>query len=137
MSEEESIIGQVVKGQITNVVKFGAFIKLENAEVGLVHISEVSYDFISNIEEEISVGDTVAVKVLSRNKQGKLELSIKKAKEKEGAPEKEKPAKPKAPPSAMFEQKLTFFMKRAEAKHIDLRRQTKKKQGIVKKQKKR
>ena len=50
MSEETSIIGQIVKGQITNIVKFGAFIKLENGEVGLVHISEVSYEFISNLE---------------------------------------------------------------------------------------
>ena len=42
-----------------------------------------------------------------------------------------------APKDGNFEYKLSSFMKRAEAKHIDLRRQQKKKQGIVKKQKKR
>ena len=56
---------------------------------------------------------------------------------KDKEPGTERKIKPKTPPTAVFEQKLTFFMKRAEAKHIDLRRQQKKKQGIVKKQKKR
>lgn len=135
MSEESSIIGQIVKGQITNIVKFGAFVKLENNEVGLVHISEVSFNFISNLEEELSVGDEVVVKVISRNKQGKLELSIKQAKQKDN--EKVEINKIALSPSNEFEQKLTQFMKRAEAKHIDIRRQQKKKQGISKKNKKR
>ncbi|MEK9658104.1 MAG: S1 RNA-binding domain-containing protein [bacterium] len=135
MADEDSLIGQILKGEVTNVTKFGAFVKLENTEVGLVHISELSHDYISNIEEYVSLGDDVTVKVVSRNKQGKLELSMKQVKEKEN------PVTPKAvssaPKDGNFEYKLSSFMKRAEAKHIDLRRQQKKKQGIVKKQKKR
>ncbi len=77
MNESESIIGQIVEGSVNNIVKFGAFIKLANGEVGLVHISEISKDFVSNIEDHLSVNESVKVKVVSRNPQGKLELSIK------------------------------------------------------------
>ncbi|MEK9658105.1 MAG: S1 RNA-binding domain-containing protein [bacterium] len=77
MNESESIIGQIVEGSVNNIVKFGAFIKLPNGEVGLVHISEISKDFVSNIEDHLSVNESVKVKVVSRNPQGKLELSIK------------------------------------------------------------
>ena len=113
MSEEESIIGQIQRGDVTNITKFGAFVKLENNEVGLVHISQISYDYIDNIEEHIDVGQSVVVKVLSRNKQGKLELSIKQASEKD-APAAAKVSRER-PVSAEFEHKLSSFMKRAES----------------------
>lgn len=134
MSDEE-LIGKVMAGDVTNITKFGAFVKLENNEVGLVHISQISFDYIDNIDQHIDVGQHVLVKILSRNKQGKLELSIKQASEKE-APVKNIVSIDKASNTA-FEQKLSTFMKRAESKHIDLRRQQKKKQGMTKKQKKR
>ena len=136
MSEE--IIGQVVEGKITNVTNFGAFVKLDNGEEGLIHISEIANEFVSNINDFVKVGDTHQVKVLSRNKKNKLELSLKQA---SGEPVKPKPVKER--PAKLiektkndgFEDKLHMFMKRSEEKHIDIRRNIKQKQGIAKKKK--
>ena len=82
----ESIIGEVVSGEITNVTNFGAFVRLENGEEGLVHISEIANEFVTDINSFVSVGDAIKVKVLSRNNKSKLELSMKQTKEKKAEP---------------------------------------------------
>ena len=56
--------GQVLEGSVTNVTNFGAFVDLGVHQDGLVHISELANQFISNPSEIISVGDVVKVKVL-------------------------------------------------------------------------
>lgn len=134
MSEE--LIGQIVAGEVTNVTSFGAFVKLENGEEGLVHISEVASKYVTEIGEFISLGDKVNVKVLKKNVKGKLELSIKQA---------EDNAVDTSDDTALFlhkrshddgfEDKLSLFMKKAEEKQIDIRRNIKHKQGISKKKK--
>ena len=74
--------GTVLTGIIDNVAAFGAFVDLGIKEKGLVHISEVSDKYISNITDALSVGDRVTVKVLSVDRERKrIALSIKKAKE--------------------------------------------------------
>ena len=82
---EEGIIGKTVEGSITNITNFGAFVSIEGSEEGLVHISEIANEFITDISEFVSIGDKVKVKVLARNQKKKLELSIKQA---EGVAEK-------------------------------------------------
>ncbi len=69
-------IGDVVEGKITGISKFGAFVEIAPGSVGLVHISEISNVYISDINDVCSVGDTVSVKIISAEK-GKLSLSIK------------------------------------------------------------
>jgi small subunit ribosomal protein S1 len=68
-------IGQVVEGEVTGVVDFGAFIKFGELE-GLVHISELAWQRIENPRDIIKVGDTVKAKVISIDK-GRVSLSIK------------------------------------------------------------
>ncbi len=72
-------IGKIYDGKISGITKFGAFVELEHGESGMVHISEVSNTFVSDISEHLKVGEEVKVKVLSINEQGKISLSIKKA----------------------------------------------------------
>ena len=72
-------IGSIVEGKITGITNFGAFVELPEKETGMVHISEVSNTFIKDINEKLSVGDVVKVKVLEINEKGKISLSIKKA----------------------------------------------------------
>jgi len=86
-------VGSKVEGKVTGIANFGAFIDLGNNKTGLVHISEVSDSYVENINEELEVGQTVTVKVLSIADDGKIGLSIRKAQDKpaESAP------KPKAP----------------------------------------
>jgi len=131
MSEE--IIGQIVEGEVTNVTNFGAFVRLaESQEEGLVHISEVANEFITDIDRFVKVGDKVNVRVMSRNDKGKLELSIKRTKEKEEKPSLFINKKTK---DNSFEEKMSQFLKRSEEKQIDIRRNLKNKQGISKKRK--
>tara|TARA_B100000427_G_scaffold95777_2_gene78925 strand:+ start:7145 stop:7579 length:435 start_codon:yes stop_codon:yes gene_type:complete len=135
---EEGIIGKTVEGSITNITNFGAFVSIEGSEEGLVHISEIANEFITDISEFVSVGDKVKVKVLARNQKKKLELSIKKA---EGVAEKPAPKKPEKKEKSKqknfdFEDKLNSFLKRSEERQIDIRRNLKNKQGLSKRKNK-
>lgn len=85
-------IGSIYEGTVTGLTKFGAFIKLENGASGMVHISEVSTEYVEDIANHLSEGDKVKVKVMEINEKGKISLSIKKA-----LPEPEKPKFEKKP----------------------------------------
>ena len=56
---------------------FGAFVSLPEGKTGLVHISEVSYEFVQDLSTVLSDGQTVSVKVISIAPDGKIALSIK------------------------------------------------------------
>ena len=74
--------GEIVEGKVKRVVPFGAFVEVDGT-VGLVHISEVSIEYVQDINDYVKVGDTVRVKVVSLEEKGKVNLSIKKALEEE------------------------------------------------------
>ncbi|BED92650.1 MAG: S1 RNA-binding domain-containing protein [Candidatus Paraimprobicoccus trichonymphae] len=67
----------IVEGIVRKIVNFGAFIELPNGKTGLVHISEVSNNFVRNVNDYLEVGQKVKVKVLNLNDGGKIALSIK------------------------------------------------------------
>jgi uncharacterized protein len=70
--------GIILKGVITNVTNFGAFVDIGVHQDGLIHISEISHNFIKSPEEVLSVGDKVKVKVISIDRELKrIGLSIK------------------------------------------------------------
>lgn len=73
-------VGNKLKGKVTGIKKFGAFVELPEGKSGLVHISEVADNYVENVEDHLSVGDEVEVKVLSIADDGKISLSIKKRK---------------------------------------------------------
>ena len=73
-------VGNKLKGKVTGIKKFGAFVELPEGKSGLVHISEVVDNYVENVEDHLSVGDEVEVKVLSIADDGKISLSIKKQK---------------------------------------------------------
>lgn len=80
-------IGSIIEGKVTGIAKFGAFVELPEHKVGLVHISEVSSDYVSNVGDYLKVHDTVKVKVISIDDKGKIALSIKQAGAGEKKPE--------------------------------------------------
>ena len=73
--------GQVVEGQISNIVDFGAFVDLEGID-GLIHISEISWSHVNHPSEVLSIGETVKVKVLDidRDRQ-RISLGLKQTQE--------------------------------------------------------
>ncbi len=83
--EKEKIIdkyevGDVAEGEITGIVDFGIFVKLEDGLEGLVHISEIEWGLVEDPRSLFSVGDKVNVKIIEI-KSGKISLSIKALKE--------------------------------------------------------
>lgn len=77
-------IGSIVEGKVTGIAKFGAFVELPDKKVGLVHISEVSSAYVSDVNDYLKVHDTVRVKVISIDDKGKIALSIKQAQDAPG-----------------------------------------------------
>ncbi len=73
--------GQVVEGQISNIVDFGAFVDLDGID-GLIHISELSWSHVNHPSEILAIGDTVSVKVLDIDRQRqRISLGLKQTQE--------------------------------------------------------
>jgi S1 RNA binding domain protein len=75
MADEHRI--KLSEGIVIKIVPFGAFVKTDTSEVGLVHISEISDTYVKDVHQFLKEGDKVTVRVIGRNKDGKLNLSIK------------------------------------------------------------
>lgn len=71
-------VGQVVKGKVTGIQPFGAFVQIEGENTqGLVHISEVSNTYVKDINDHLKVGQEVEVKVIKVDPANKrISLSI-------------------------------------------------------------
>ena len=149
-------VGDIVEGKVTGIKPFGAFVSLPEGKTGLVHISEVSYEFVQDLSAVLSDGQTVSVKVLSIAPDGKIALSIKRT---QPAPERaprqphgersgnggdrrpaprpkreEKPRvwQPKAPAKSdnlSFEDMMSRFKSQSEEKMADLDHETNNRRG--------
>ena len=70
-------VGEVLSGKVTGIQPYGAFVALDEETQGLVHISEITYGYVKDVSEFLSVGQEVEVKVLEvDDKAGKISLSI-------------------------------------------------------------
>lgn len=124
-------VGAITSGKVQSVMPFGAFVSLPDNKSGLVHISEITSEYIENINDYIKVGDLVKVKVLDIDKLGKISLSIKRAKT-EKKPNAAKPEGRIRPADIdwsgtsdkelSFEDKLSKFKKDADEKMLALKR---------------
>lgn len=74
-------VGDIREGTVTGIMPFGAFVSIDGNQTGLVHISEVSKTYVSDINEFLKKGDKVRVKVIKIDDNGKISLSIKQAAE--------------------------------------------------------
>ncbi|RKQ32700.1 S1 domain-containing RNA-binding protein [Oceanobacillus halophilus] len=134
-------IGSKVKGKVTGITNFGAFVELSDGKTGLVHISEVADSYVKDVNDHLTVGDEIEVKVISE-KDGKIALSIKKAIDKpegySGRPQrqgrdnrksKDFRSKGNFKPKESFEDKLANFLKNSEENLSTLKRSTESKRG--------
>ena len=70
-------VGKVYEGVVTGITDFGAFVTINGAVTGLVHISELSDGYVKDVHDLVKEGQKVKVKVLEIEKDGKLKLSMK------------------------------------------------------------
>ncbi|HMM77403.1 MAG TPA: polyribonucleotide nucleotidyltransferase [Gammaproteobacteria bacterium] len=70
-------VGAIYQGRVQKLMDFGAFVNILPGKDGLVHISQISHERVENVSDKLSEGDTVKVKVLEVDKQGRIRLSMK------------------------------------------------------------
>lgn len=71
-------VGKIVDGKVSGITNFGAFVQLSNGQTGLVHISEVAEEYVKDIKAHLKENQTVKVKIISVDDNGRISLSIKK-----------------------------------------------------------
>ena len=69
--------GEIYKGKVKSITSFGAFVEIMPGKEGLLHISEVSWERIMNVEDVLREGEEVEVKLIELERDGKLKLSRK------------------------------------------------------------
>ena len=70
-------VGSVYEGKVVKLMDFGAFVTILPGKDGLVHISQISEERVEKVSDKLSEGDTIKVKVLEVDKQGRIRLSMK------------------------------------------------------------
>lgn len=131
----ELTVGAVLEGKVKSITNFGAFIQLPENKTGMVHISEVSNTYVSDIRQHLTEGQDVKVMVINLDS-GKINLSIKRLeprpqrgpgrgnpRKEGGGPQRSAPTPPPAPKTAdqLFEEKLKAFMSESDSKISSLR----------------
>lgn len=72
-------VGAIYKGVVTRLMNFGAFVEIAPGKEGLVHISKLENHRVEKVEDVVSVGDEIVVKVIEIDDQGRINLSRKDA----------------------------------------------------------
>jgi len=138
----EFTVGAILEGKVKTITNFGAFITLPENKTGLVHISEVSNTFVSDIRQHLTEGQDVKVMVISAEN-GKINLSIKRLEarpqrenaprnnfrrennqnQNQNRPQRTAPTPPPEPKTAdqLFEERLKQFMTESDSKISSIR----------------
>ena len=113
--------GKKCKGKIVGITAFGAFVRLEDGSNGLIHISQVSTTYVSDVRDFLSVGQEVEPTVLSVDEKGRIALTLRPPRSTvESGSQPVLFAPPKGPDG--FENMLEHFRSVSEEKIGDLRR---------------
>ena len=76
---KEVVAGEVYLGKVTKITTFGAFVEILPNKEGLVHISKLAKERVEKVEDVVSIGDEILVKVTEIDNQGRINLSRKDA----------------------------------------------------------
>ncbi|MCK5823781.1 MAG: polyribonucleotide nucleotidyltransferase [Ichthyobacteriaceae bacterium] len=70
-------VGSIYEGTVKDIREFGAFVEIAPGTDGLLHVSEIAWERVDNVEDKLKIGDKVDVKLLEKDARGKLKLSAK------------------------------------------------------------
>lgn len=76
---KEAVVGEIYEGTVKNIMDFGAFVEILPGKEGLVHVSEISDDYVKEVSDVLSEGDKIQVKLTEIDDQNRLNLSRKEA----------------------------------------------------------
>jgi len=127
-------VGKVIEGKVTGIANFGAFVRLPDGKIGLVHISEIADEFVKDISSYLKENQTIKAKIISVDEKGKISLSIKKANNanqniKSSRPEEIDWSKSGDFDKMSFEDRLAKFLKDSDEKMLDLKKNFESKRG--------
>ncbi|NCA93118.1 S1 RNA-binding domain-containing protein [bacterium] len=77
MKARSAGLEKVVKGKITKITNFGAFMAIEGGKSGMIHISEISQSFVKDIRDFLNEGQEIEAAIISEDENGRLALSLK------------------------------------------------------------
>ena len=125
----ELTVGAIVDGKVKSITNFGAFVALEDNKTGMVHISEVSNSYVSDIRQHLTEGQEVKVMVLSVKRLEAKPQQARPAGNFRNAPRPANPRPAQAPAPApapktadqLFEEKLKAFMTESDTKLSSIR----------------
>ena len=69
--------GQLFEGKVISIKEFGAFVEFAPGKEGMVHISKISKERVNHVEDVLTLGDTVKVVCLGKDKMGRFSFSMK------------------------------------------------------------
>jgi polyribonucleotide nucleotidyltransferase len=75
----EARVGEVVSGRVTRITDFGCFVEIWPGQEGLVHISELAPYRVKKVSDIVKVGQIIPVEIISIDEQGRINLSLKRA----------------------------------------------------------
>ena len=70
-------VGETVSGTVEHVAPYGAFVRLESGQKAMVHISELSHNYVKKVEDVLEQGKNITAKVIKIDDKGRIDLSIK------------------------------------------------------------
>ena len=115
--------GEIIEGRVTGIAKYGVFVEIDAENSGMIHISEISSDFIKDIGEVLKINQVVKAAVIGVNETGKLALSIKQLPEsgEEKKTEEIDQADKNAKTQLSFEDMMSKFKRDSEEKISDMK----------------
>lgn len=122
-------VGKTVKGVVTKITNFGAFVSLEGGKSGMVHISEVSTDYVRDITAYLKEGQQVEAIIITIDDNKKIGLSIKKLMERQKAMKQPDEYVPLTNKSQSFEDMLNRFKTSSDERISDINRGVESKRG--------
>jgi S1 RNA binding domain protein len=126
-------VGKIIEGKVTGITSFGAFIQLPDGKTGLVHISEIAEEYVKDIKAHLKENQSVKVKVISVDNNGKISLSVKRAIDRKPVVESSRPVDidwgKDSTDNLSFEERLAKFMKDSDEKMHDLKKSFESKRG--------
>lgn len=123
-------VGQVVECTVEQVMPYGAFVRLPSGQKGMIHISELSYKYVKQVEDVIKANEKISAKIIKIDEKGRIDLSLKQMEAPPSRPSRP-PRSPRPPRGGSsresessgpetFEKKLSSFLKLSETKIADL-----------------
>ena len=79
-TEVDIKVGNIIEGEVFKITRFGAFVKLSNDKKGLIHISQISDEYVQDISKHLNINDKVKARIVAVDG-SKIDLTLKKAKE--------------------------------------------------------